>query len=109
MSEQFSSLAKTCHSPEARLFCPDSLKFTIVKELTKKFQQEYRVNTVDGVRVDFGFGWGLIRSSNTQPAITVRIEAETKEGFQRIRKALVDAMKAYPEITGYEALLIAEH
>ncbi len=109
VSEHFQDLPKTCHSPEARLFCPDHLKFSIVKDLTEVFEKEYEVSTVDGVRINFGFGWGLIRSSNTQPAITVRIEAENREGFHTIRETLVQAMRKYPEITGYDALIESSH
>ena len=104
VSQMLSSLPKTFSTPEVRLNCPDSVKFKIVSELVKAFSTTHEVITIDGVRIDFGHGWGLIRSSNTQPVIVVRIESETLEGLEEIKQALMDKMKKYPEITGYEDL-----
>ena len=55
-------------TPEIRVDCPDDKKFGIVEEAKKHFGAKYKVIDVDGVRVLFGDGWGLIRASNTQPA-----------------------------------------
>ena len=72
-------------TPEIRVDCPDDKKFGIVKEAQKYFGAKYDVITVDGVRVLFGDGWGLIRASNTQPVLVMRFEARTKDQLERIQ------------------------
>jgi phosphomannomutase / phosphoglucomutase len=75
-------------TPEIRLDCPDDKKFGIVEEAQKYFGAKYKVNTVDGARVLFGDGWGLIRASNTQPVLVMRFEARTKEQLEKIRSEM---------------------
>jgi phosphomannomutase/phosphoglucomutase len=65
--------------------CPDDLKFGIVERATKHFSEGHEVITVDGVRVQFPDGWGLIRASNTQPVIVMRFEAKTAEHLAKIQ------------------------
>ena len=75
-------------TPEIRVDCPDDKKFGIVEEAQKYFGAKYDVITVDGVRVLFGDGWGLIRASNTQPVLVMRFEARTKEQLARIQNEM---------------------
>ncbi len=75
-------------TPEIRVDCPDDEKFGIVEEATKYFSAKYEVITVDGARVLFGDGWGLIRASNTQPVLVMRFEARTKEQLERIQSEM---------------------
>jgi phosphomannomutase/phosphoglucomutase len=75
-------------TPEIRVDCPDDKKFAIVEEARKYFGARYEVITVDGVRVLFGDGWGLIRASNTQPVLVMRFEARTKEQLERIQSEM---------------------
>ena len=75
-------------TPEIRVDCPDDKKFGIVEEATKYFSAKYKVITVDGARVLFGDGWGLIRASNTQPVLVMRFEARTKEQLERIQSEM---------------------
>jgi phosphomannomutase/phosphoglucomutase len=75
-------------TPEIRVDCPDDKKFAIVEEATKYFSAKYEVITVDGARVLFGDGWGLIRASNTQPVLVMRFEARTKEQLERIQSEM---------------------
>jgi phosphomannomutase/phosphoglucomutase len=75
-------------TPEIRVDCPDDLKFDIVAKATKYFAAKYKVIDVDGVRVLFGDGWGLIRASNTQPVLVMRFEARTQEHLDRIRSEM---------------------
>lgn len=75
-------------TPEIRLDCPDDKKFGIVEEAQKYFGAKYEVNTVDGARVLFGDGWGLIRASNTQPVLVMRFEARTKEQLEKIQSEM---------------------
>ena len=64
---------------------PEELKFGLVDRAVKHFRSKYDVIDVDGVRVLFGDGWGLIRASNTQPVIVARYEARTPQRLAAIR------------------------
>jgi phosphomannomutase/phosphoglucomutase len=72
-------------TPEIRIDCPDDLKFEIVDRAVRHFGARYDVVGVDGARVLFGDGWGLIRASNTQPVIVARYEARTARRMAEIR------------------------
>ncbi len=85
-------------TPEIRVDCPDEVKFEIVRKITGDFKREYQVVDVDGARVLFGDGWGLIRASNTQPALVVRAEAKTEAGLRRIQSALKDELATHPAV-----------
>ncbi len=79
----------TACTPEIRLDCPDAFKFEIVDRAKRYFTpqaDEYRVIDVDGVRLDFGDGWGLVRASNTQPVLVLRFEAENEKRLLEIRE-----------------------
>ncbi|MDQ3675158.1 MAG: phosphomannomutase/phosphoglucomutase [Gemmatimonadota bacterium] len=75
-------------TPEIRIDCPDEKKFGIVREAQEYFSAKYEVITVDGVRVLFGDGWGLIRASNTGPLLVMRFEARTREQLDRIQSEI---------------------
>ena len=75
-------------TPEIRIDCPDDKKFGIVEEAKEYFAAKYTVITVDGARVLFGDGWGLIRASNTQPVLVMRFEARTKEQLEKIQSEM---------------------
>jgi phosphomannomutase/phosphoglucomutase len=75
-------------TPEIRVDCPDDKKFGIVEEAKKYFGARYKVITVDGVRVLFGDGWGLIRASNTGPLLVMRFEARTEERLEKIQSEM---------------------
>lgn len=72
-------------TPEIRVNCPDDKKFGIVAEAVTYFSAKYDTVAVDGVRIIFPGGWGLIRASNTQPVIVLRFEAATREQLDTIR------------------------
>jgi phosphomannomutase/phosphoglucomutase len=72
-------------TPEIRIGCPDDVKFDIVDRAVRHFGSRYEVVDVDGARVLFGDGWGLIRASNTQPVIVARYEARTASRMAEIR------------------------
>jgi phosphomannomutase/phosphoglucomutase len=86
------------NSPEIRVGCPDAAKFRVVEEVTRHFQQTHRVITIDGARVLFDGGWGLLRASNTQPVLVLRFEARTSEGLAAIEAAFRQALRTYPEV-----------
>ena len=77
-------LPKTAYTPEIRIDCPDDQKFKIVRELTEIFREKYEVIDIDGVRVNFDDGWALIRASNTQPVLVLRLEAVNKERLKEL-------------------------
>jgi phosphomannomutase / phosphoglucomutase len=83
-----SDVPRFASTPEIRVNCPDDKKFAIVEEAKKYFGARYKVITVDGVRVLFGDGWGLIRASNTQPVLVMRFEARTKEQLEKIQSEM---------------------
>jgi phosphomannomutase/phosphoglucomutase len=72
-------------TPEIRIEVPEERKFDLVERAVKHFRARYDVIDVDGVRVLFGDGWGLIRASNTQPVLVARYEAATAERLGAIR------------------------
>ncbi len=75
-------------TPEIRVDCPDDRKFSIVDEAVRHFARDREVVGVDGARVLFGDGWGLIRASNTQPVLVVRFEAKTAERLAQIQSEM---------------------
>ena len=73
------------NTPEIRVDAPESEKFEIVRRLQDYFSRHYETVTVDGVRVLFEDGWGLVRASNTQPALVLRFEASSPDRLEEIR------------------------
>jgi phosphomannomutase/phosphoglucomutase len=85
ISDLLSDVPKTYSTPEIRVDCPDDRKFGVVAEVTKYFRKIYDVIDIDGVRVLFEDGWGLVRASNTQPALVLRFEALSEARLSEIR------------------------
>ncbi|MBM4331067.1 MAG: phosphomannomutase/phosphoglucomutase [Deltaproteobacteria bacterium] len=83
--ELLSDLPKTFSTPEIRVDCPDDRKFELVEKVKESFRKEYPIVDVDGVRVLFADGWGLVRASNTQPALVLRFEARSLERLNEMR------------------------
>lgn len=88
ISELMADIPRTYTTPEIRVDCPDHIKFKVVDELKNYFRKSHRIIDIDGVRIVFDDGWGLIRSSNTQPVLVLRFEAFTKERLEEIRKEI---------------------
>ena len=88
-----SDVPKTFNTPEIRVDCPDDQKFELVERVKESFRKEYPIVDVDGVRVLFPDGWGLVRASNTQPALVLRFESKSPERLKEIR-ALVESRVA---------------
>lgn len=86
-------------TPEIRLDCADAAKFGIVEKVREHYRALHEVLDVDGVRVQFGDGWGLIRASNTQPVLVVRFEARSPERLQAISRDVYEVLARYPEVT----------
>ena len=98
LSAYFAEHHEYVTSPEFRLPCSDDAKVAVSNAIADTFRAEFPVLEVDGARIDFGDGWALVRPSNTAPELSVRIEAQTVDGFNRIQRRIIDALRAHPEI-----------
>jgi len=98
VSELFDSIPKLVATPEIIMSAPDEVKFDIIETLQKQFAAKYNVNTIDGARVMFGDGWGLVRASNTQPAITMRFEGRTPQQVVAYMQEFDTALAPYPQV-----------
>ncbi|NWF56055.1 MAG: phosphomannomutase/phosphoglucomutase [Syntrophaceae bacterium] len=88
-----SDVPRTCNTPEIRVDCPEDKKFSIAEKVKESFRKEYPIVDVDGVRVIFPDGWGLVRASNTQPILVLRFEARTPERLQEIRNLVEERVE----------------
>lgn len=88
---------RTFSTPEIRVTCPDRIKFQVVSDIKTFFEKDYPIIAIDGVRVAFEDGWGLIRASNTQPALVLRFEANTGERLEEIKNIIEKALSAEME------------
>jgi len=79
LSTYLADLPRTVTTPEIRFDCPDEIKFEVVRLAAAELRARYKTLDVDGVRVLFADGWGLVRASNTQPVLVMRFEATTPE------------------------------
>lgn len=93
ISDLLSDVPETVTTPEIRVDCPDNRKFGIVQKVADHFRAKYNIIDIDGVRVLFDDGWGLVRASNTQPALVLRFEAETKKRLDEIRELVESVLK----------------
>jgi len=78
LSAQMAGLPKLVATPEIRVDCPDELKFDLVGQVAEHFKRTHKTVDIDGVRVLFPQGWGLLRASNTQPVLVMRFEAASE-------------------------------
>jgi phosphomannomutase/phosphoglucomutase len=85
-------------TPEVRVDCPDEVKFDVVRALTEEFRARYPIIDIDGVRVLFPDGWGLVRASNTQPALVLRAEARTTDVLRSITGEIERALARFPGV-----------
>jgi phosphomannomutase/phosphoglucomutase len=92
ISELLSDVPKTYTTPEIRVESPDDQKFAVVQKATEYFRERYNVIDIDGVRVLFDDGWGLVRASNTQPALVLRFEALSKQRMEEIKHIIESAL-----------------
>jgi phosphomannomutase/phosphoglucomutase len=83
-------LPTTYATPELRVECPEEVKFAIAERAVTHFAAKYPVNTIDGVRMTFPKGWGLIRSSNTQPVLVLRFEATEPAALDAYRAEVME-------------------
>jgi phosphomannomutase / phosphoglucomutase len=85
-------------TPEIRVECSDESKFEVIKKLVDDFRNHYQIIDIDGARVLFGDGWGLVRASNTQPALVLRFEAKTQQKLNEIVAIFKDKLGKFPDV-----------
>ena len=99
LSELTSDIPVYYSTPELRLECSDDEeKFKISQKADEYFTANYDCSTVDGVRIKFDDGWGLVRASNTQPVIVCRFEAKTLKRMEEIQNEILDKLAKFGEI-----------
>ncbi|MCA9581323.1 MAG: phosphomannomutase/phosphoglucomutase [Myxococcales bacterium] len=86
LHELIADVPETFATPELRVECADEAKFAVVDRVRDHFRKSHEVVDVDGARILFEGGWGLVRASNTQPVLVLRFEANTEERLATIRK-----------------------
>jgi len=93
LSELLSDLPLSFNTPELRVECPESRKFSVVDEIAEVFSKTNEVITIDGARIIFENGWGLVRASNTQAILVLRFEADSAEALAEIRTTVESKLK----------------
>jgi phosphomannomutase/phosphoglucomutase len=96
LSHQLDGIPAQVSTPELRVDCPDEVKFQVVSKVAELVRRHHQVVDIDGVRVPFEHGWGLVRASNTQPVLVMRFEASSKdllEKYQGEMEAIVNEAK----------------
>lgn len=102
LSSLLADLPQTVATPEIRIDCEEEKKFQLVAETKARLRLLGKdINDIDGVRIDFGDGWGLVRASNTQPVLVLRFEAQNTERMEAIRRAVEDALIAAAKDIGH--------
>jgi phosphomannomutase/phosphoglucomutase len=98
LSELIDEIPYFISTPEIRVDCSDDAKFDVVADIAKSFKKQYETIDIDGARVLFGDGWGLVRASNTQPVLVLRFEAKTEQRLKDIKDIFKKKMREYPAI-----------
>ena len=95
LSEFFVNVKKYYSTPEIRIEVSDDNKFEIVEKIKNYFSKKYKINDIDGVKVYYPNGWALVRASNTQPALVVRIEGETERELEKIKEEFMEVIEKF--------------
>ena len=99
LSQLTAELPKYFSTPEIRLEAnSDEEKFKISKKAVEYFSSNFDCITIDGVRINFDDGWGLVRASNTQPVIVCRFEAKTQERMEEIKDMVTTKLNEMGEL-----------
>jgi phosphomannomutase/phosphoglucomutase len=89
LAAHLDDLPRTTATPEIRVDVPEERKFPLVERAAAHFGAKYPVNTIDGIRITFPHGWGLLRASNTQPILVLRFEASDPQALDAARSEVV--------------------
>jgi phosphomannomutase/phosphoglucomutase len=93
LSSLLADVPKYFSTPEIRVDCPDTEKFRVVEDLKTHLKADHEIIDIDGVRVVFPDGWGLVRASNTQPVLVLRFEAKSEQRLEEIRKEVLGKLR----------------
>jgi phosphomannomutase/phosphoglucomutase len=99
VSAHFDTLPHLHATPELKAPCPDEMKFQVVEDVARDLRQRYETIDIDGARILFPDGWGLVRASNTNPYLTLRFEARTATGLAAMKRLLYDALRKHSCVT----------
>lgn len=91
-------LPRLYSTPEYRPHCPDSDKLAVLMGMADALEGQGHISTIDGVRVQFAHGWGIIRASNTEPVLSLRFEGNTEADAQDIMARFVQALSQFPQV-----------
>jgi phosphomannomutase/phosphoglucomutase len=92
------SIPRLYSTPEYRPHCPDDAKQAVIEGVKAALGERGKVNDVDGVRIQFERGWGIIRASNTEPVLSLRFEGETEADALTYRDWFVEELRRYPQV-----------
>jgi phosphomannomutase/phosphoglucomutase len=95
LSELLSDLPASVSTPELRIDCADEKKFAVVERIAEEFAETNEVITIDGARILFENGWGLVRASNTQAILVLRFEADSAANLAKIREIVESRVKDF--------------
>ncbi|CCH49691.1 phosphomannomutase/phosphoglucomutase [Pseudodesulfovibrio piezophilus] len=95
LSEYLADWPTTFTTPEIRMDCPEDIKFQVVAKAQAHFKKDHKVIDMDGARVEFGDGWGLVRASNTQGALVLRFEAESASRLTEIQTFMETPIRSW--------------
>jgi len=93
VDELIQDLPKTFTTPELRVDCPDEIKFSVVDKIVAHFKEKQDIIDIDGLRALYDDGWGLVRASNTQPALVLRFEALSEKRLHEIQNEIESVLK----------------
>jgi phosphomannomutase / phosphoglucomutase len=96
LSQLFADVPRYFATPETRVPCPEEQKEEAIAKVKQRFASNYKVVDVDGARIQFKDGWGLVRPSNTQPILVLRAEATSPEALAEIKQQLADVLSESP-------------
>lgn len=103
ISALLADVPKYYATPETRIGCPEEYKQKVIDVLIDRFRRKgYEIIDVDGLRVQFPEGWGLVRASNTQPVLVARCEGRTPKALRAIARELKEALSQIEEIEEFE-------
>ncbi len=99
VSSHFDSLPHLHNTPELKAPCADDRKFEVVQALAEEFKSRHETIDIDGARILFPDGWGLVRASNTNPYLTLRFEGKSAAAVEDMKRQIYSALRRYPFVT----------
>lgn len=99
LSELLAFIPNRARTPEIKLPCADDVKFRVVEQIIENLKKDHEIIEIDGARVKFSpTSWGLVRASNTSPALSLRFEAKTEAEVLQMKAVFADILEQFPEI-----------